>query len=162
MNIEEIKKEINGIIDKEERGGFIINVLGIVHNPETGKILIGRRENDPYIKQLSWCFPGGMPCYGEDIEECLKKEIWVKTNLWVKVSKIIHSKTYPEKRHFYSTYYYCPVQESEFLEEEQIAVAREKFIEVKWVKPTEVVNYFTTSLHPKVMEFLETLEEFSK
>ncbi|MCX6774860.1 MAG: hypothetical protein NTY99_02090 [DPANN group archaeon] len=33
-----------------KRGAFLVNVLGIVYNPKTKKILIGRRENDPYVK----------------------------------------------------------------------------------------------------------------
>jgi plasmid replication initiation protein len=37
--------------------------------------------------------------------------------------------------------------------------AGEKFVEIKWVKPTEIKKYSTTSVHPKIMEFLENLEK---
>lgn len=134
-----------------DKGRFLVNVLGIVYNPKTKMILIGKRENDPNIKELSWSFPGGRPGYELNLEDYLRSEIKVKTGLEVKVDKIFFAKTYPEKREFLSIYYLCEVSGGS----EQ---AGEKFTEIKWVKPTEVKNYFTTSLSPKVFEFLEGLE----
>ena len=133
------------------RGVFLLNVLAIVYDPETRQILIGRRENDPYLKELSWCFPGGRPAYEQDLEHYLKLEVNKKTGLNTEVEKIIFAKTYPEKREFLSIYYQCRViggQEK----------ADEKFVEIKWIKPTDVQNYFTTSLHPKVLEYLKALD----
>lgn len=133
------------------KGVFLVNVLGIVYNPETRKILIGKRENDPYIKELSWTFPGGRPAYDNDLEYYLKQEIKIKTGIEVEVEKIIFTKTYPENRQFLSIYYLCtPIGGTE--------KAGEKFVEIKWIRPTEVKNYFTTSLHPVLFEYLKTLE----
>jgi len=134
-----------------DRGVFLVNCLGIVYNPKTKKILIGKRENDPYIKELTWCFPGGRPSYEEDLEFYLKHEIKIKTGLDVNVKKIVFAKTYPEKREFLSIYYYCEVAGGE-------EKAGEGFVEIKWVRPTEVKDYFKISLHPKMLEFLESLE----
>ena len=53
----------------------MLNVLGIVYDPETRKILIGRRENDPYLKKLSWTFLGGRPVYDNDLDYYLKQEV---------------------------------------------------------------------------------------
>jgi len=36
-----------------DKGVFIVNVLGVVYDPKTKLILIGHRENDPFIKELS-------------------------------------------------------------------------------------------------------------
>ena len=129
----------------------MLNVLGIVYNPKTKQLLIGKRENDPYIKELSWIFPGGRPDYKEDLEFYLKHQIKIKTGLDVNVRKIVFAKTYPEKREFLSIYYLCDVIGGE-------EKAGEKFVEIKWVKPTDVKKYFTTSLHPKLLEYLKTLE----
>lgn len=103
------------------------------------------------IKELSWCFPGGRPAYKEDLEFYLKHEIKIKTGLDVNIKKVIFAKTYPEKREFISIYYYCEVSGGK-------EKAGEQFVEIKWVKPTEVQKYFTTSLHPKLLEYLKTLE----
>lgn len=137
--------------NKFDKGVFLVNCLGIVYNPETKKILIGRRESDPHIKKLTWCFPGGRPGYEKDIEYYLKAEIERKTGLKVGDGKIVFAKTYPEKREFLSIYYFVTSNSSG-------AEAKEKFVEVRWIKPSEVTKYFTTSLHPKVLEFLKDLE----
>ena len=134
-----------------DRGIFLVNVLGIVYNPKTRQILIGKREKDPYIKELSWVFPGGRPVYKEDLEFYLKREIKKKTGLTVSVKKVVFAKTYPEKREFLSIYYLCEVVGGE-------EKAGEKFVKIKWVKPTDVQKYFATSLHPKLLEYLKTLE----
>ena len=133
-----------------DRGVFLLNVLGIVYNPKTRKILIGRRESDPHIKELSWCFPGGRPAYEKDLEFYLKNEIKKKTGLEVDVKSVIFAKTYPENRKFLSIYYYCETVGGK-------EKAGEKFTEIKWIKPNEVQKYFTTSIHPKLLEYLKTL-----
>jgi ADP-ribose pyrophosphatase YjhB (NUDIX family) len=135
-----------------ERGIFLLNVLGIVYNPKTKKILIGRRENDSFLKELTWCFPGGRPGYEEDLEYYLKLEIQKKTNLDAKVKEIVFAKTYPEKREFLSIYYLCEASGGE-------EKACEKFFEVKWVYPKEVTEHFTTSLHPKLLAYLESMNK---
>ena len=139
--------------DNFDKGVFLVNVLGIVYNPKTKKILIGRREDDLYIKKLSWCFPGGRPAYENDLEYYLKHEIKIKTGLDVDVKKMIFVRALPEKKEFLLIYYYCEVVGGE-------EKAGEKFLEIKWVKPTEVQEYFitSTSLDPKISGFLESLE----
>ena len=81
-----------------DRGVFLVNLLGIVYDPKTRMILIGKRESDTYIRQLSWSFPGGRPAYEKDLEEYLKLEIKKKTNLDAEVKEVIFAKSYPEKR----------------------------------------------------------------
>ena len=133
-----------------KRGIFFVNVLGIIFNSETKKVLIGKRNDDPFFEELSWCFPGGRPEYLEDLDYYLKLEVKKKTNLDVDVEKIIFAKTYPENREFLSIYYKCKIVGGE-------EKAGEKFAEIKWVGVDELENYFTTSLHLKLKEYLKTL-----
>lgn len=133
-----------------DRGVFLVNCLAIVFNPKTGKILIGRRENDPYIEKLTWCFPGGRPGCKKDLEYYLKLEVNRKTGLNIKIKDIIFAKTYPENRQFLSIYYLAEVVSGK-------EKAGEKFKEIKWVKPKEIKKYFTTSLHPKLYRILNNL-----
>ncbi|MDD5254054.1 MAG: NUDIX domain-containing protein [Candidatus Nanoarchaeia archaeon] len=132
------------------RGVFLLNVLGIVYNPKTQQILIGKREKDPYVKELSWTFPGGRPAYKKDLEFYLKHEIKIKTGLDVEVKKIVFARTAPENKEFLLIYYYCEVIGGK-------EKAGEKFVKIKWIKPTDIQKYFTTSLHPKLLKFLKTL-----
>jgi len=129
---------------------FKVIVLGIVFNPETKKILIGRRENDSYIKELGWCFPGGDVNVGDEPEETLKNEIKNKTGLEVENLGAVFSKVYPEKKDFLAIYYLCEVIGGE-------EKAGDKFKEIKWVNPEELEKYFTTSFHPKLKEYIMNL-----
>jgi len=129
---------------------FKVIVLGIVFNPETKKILIGRRENDSYIKELGWCFPGGDVNVGYEPEETLKNEIKNKTGLEVGSLGAVFSKVYPEKKDFLAIYYLCEVIGGK-------EKAGDKFRETKWVNPEELEKYFTTSFHPKLKEYIMNL-----
>ena len=133
-----------------DRGVFLVNVLGIIYNPETKKILIGKRNDDPFLKELSWGFPGGRPAYLEDLEYYLKFEIKKKTNLDAEIKELIFAKTYPENREFLSIYYRCDIVGGE-------EKAGEFFVEIKWVAVDELQNYFTTSLHPTLLKYLKNL-----
>lgn len=130
---------------------FNVIALGIIYSPKTGKILVGRREKDPYIKELSWCFPGGQLEPSESPEECVKREIKEETGLDADVKKIIFARTSPAKKEFVLLYYYCETAGGKERPEDSL-------VELKWIKPTEVKKYFTPPAHPKVMEFLKTLE----
>lgn len=131
--------------NKFDRGIFILNTLAVIL--KDGKVLIGRRENDPYIRELSWCFPGGRPGYEEDLEYYLQIEVEKKTGLKIKPEKVFFAKTYPENRKFTSIYYLCRVIGG-------VEKPGEKFKEIKWVKPEELKDYFTTSLHPMLYQII--------
>ena len=132
---------------KFSKGVFLVNVLGIIYNPKTKLILIGRRVRDPYIKELSWCFPGGRPSYQNDLEFYLKKEIKKKTGFDVNIKQIVFAKTYPEKREFLSIYYLCEVTGGK-------TKAGGGFVELKWVEPEDIEKHFNTSFHPKLKEYI--------
>jgi len=134
--------------NKFDRGVFLLNVLAIIF--KDGKVLIGRRENDPYIKELSWCFPGGRPGYEEDLEYYLQVEVERKTGLKIELEEVLFAKTYPEKRQFLAIYYLCRVVGGE-------ERPGEKLKEIKWVKPEELKTYFTTSLHSRLYQIILSL-----
>ncbi len=134
-----------------DKGVFLVNVLGIIFDSKTRKILIGRREKDPFMPKLTWCFPGGRPNYGEDLEHYLKLEIKEKTGVEVESLGVIFAKTYPEKREFISIYYLCELTGGK-------EKAQGSFKEIKWVKPTDLEKHFTTSFHPKLKEYILNLK----
>ncbi len=135
----------------KEMNDFKVIVLGIIYDPKRKKILLGRRENDPYISKLSWVFPGGRLNYKEDIEAALKTRIKEKTGLKVESLGSIFSKSYPEKKDFISIYFLC-----------EVLKGKEKplggFSELKWVSPEHVQKHFTTSFHPHLKEYILNLK----
>ncbi len=139
-------------LDKLEKGTFLVTLQAIIYNPKTKKILIGKRENDPHVPQLSWSFIGGRAHYDE-LEKSVKKIVKEKVGLDVEVGKVIHAKTYPEHRKIISIYFTTTYQSGE------PELKSQYFVELKWIKPTEIKKYFTTSIHPEVYKFMKTLEK---
>ena len=129
-------------------GQFLVTLQAIVYNTKTKKILIGLRKDDPNIEQLSWTFIGGR-AENEELEESLKNTVKDKTGLDVDIKQIVHAKTYPENRKIISIYF-CTESETEETD-------NKGFEELKWIDPKEVQKYFTTSIHPKVLDFLEKM-----
>jgi hypothetical protein len=83
----------------------------------------------------------------------LQYEIKENTGINVDVKQIVFAKTYPEKREFLSIYYHC-----EPTTPGQKELTDGNLKELKWVKPTDVGKYFTTSIHTTILEYLKTLE----
>ena len=134
-----------------DKGIFLVNVLGIVYDKKSKKILIGKRENDPFTKELAWCFPGGRPAYGKSLEEALNDEVRKKASVEIRVKKIVYARPFPEKKEFLLVYYYCEFKKG-------TAKAGDKITELKWVRPSEVKKYFTTSIADEVLDFLQKLK----
>jgi len=134
----------------EEFDKFNVIILGIIFDPKEKKILIGRRENDPHIQELTWCFPGGRAVQGEDVDKTLKRNIKAKTGYDIKNLGTFFSKTYPEKDDLIAIYFLTQIFEGE-------AQPGDDIVELKWVHPKELENYFTTSYHKKLKEFLLNL-----
>jgi len=134
----------------KEKPKFEVVVLGIVFDPKKKKILVGRRENDPYIKELSWCFPGGRLILGEDVDQTLKRKMKLKTGYTIKNLGAIFSRTYPEKRDLVSIYFLTEVFEGEEQPGDDI-------VELKWISPKEIEKYFKIPMHRKLREFLNDL-----
>jgi len=134
-----------------DKGTFLVNVIGIVFDTKTKKILIGNRKNDPYMPELSWCFPGDIASYEEDLDYYIKEEVKKKTNLDTEPIGVIFAKTYPENRKIMSIYYLCGIIGGE-------EKAGDMFSEIKWVNPEELEDHFTTSFHPKLKEYILNLK----
>src|SRR3989304_6743652 len=93
---------------REERiNNFQVVVIGIIFDPKERKVLIGRRENDPYFPQVSWTFPGGRLADDGEINKTLKERIKAQTGLNVKNLGAVFAKTYEERRDMMAVYFLC-------------------------------------------------------
>ena len=137
-------------MEETGKAPFHVILLGVIFDPAKRKILIGKRENDPLIPKLSWCFPGGKLDYGKDVSEVLKQKIKEKTGYEVKNLGTIFSKVYPEKEDLLGIYFLCEV----FKGKEK---SGDDFKELKWVAPEEVEKHFTTSFHSVLKEYIMNL-----
>ncbi|MCX6749739.1 MAG: NUDIX domain-containing protein [Candidatus Pacearchaeota archaeon] len=134
---------------KEEKGinDFQVIVLGIIFNPKERKILVGKRENDPYFPKLKWTFPGGRLTPDGEINKSLKERIKAQTGLDVKNLGAVFSKTYEEKRNLLAIYFLCEAVKGK-------PKAGEKLKTLKWVRAVELEKLFATSFHPRLREYL--------
>lgn len=134
----------------KEMNKFNVVVVGIIYNPKEKKILIGRRENDPHIKELEWCFPGGRLSHGEEVDKTLKKHIKEKTGYDVKNLGSIFTKIENSKKDLVITYFLTEVFKGEEKPGKNIS-------ELKWVSPKELEKIFKTSFNSRLKEYLINL-----
>jgi len=134
-----------------EENNFEIVLLGVIFDPATRKILIGRRENDPHAPNLKWCFPAGRLKHGGSVDKVLKQKIKLKTGYDVKNLGTIFVNTSPEKPNLFLIYFLCEV----FKGEEQ---AGDDLVEVKWISPDELEDYRKRPLNTRLKEYIMSLK----
>lgn len=126
-------------------------VLGIIFDPKKRKILIGKRENDPYVPELIWTPPGGSTIPGKDLENSLKIKIKEQTGFEIENLGNIFAMIPEEKKEFILLLYLC-----------EVISGKEKvggnLKEIKWVEPEELDNYFTIAYHPYLKEYILNLK----
>jgi len=144
------EKEIN--LKKLKKGVFLAVILGIIFDTKKRKILMGRRVNDPYISNLTWSFPGGVPNYGEDLEKFVERKIREKTNLKVKSLGCVFARELKEKNKILLLYYLCEVVSGK-------ERPRDDLVELKWVEPKDLEKYFTTSFDPRLKEYILNIKK---
>jgi len=157
QSLSQLLKMYYDLSSKQKQKNHIIG-LGIIINK--GKVLIGKRKGlDPYVKHLSWVFPGGM-MHSLNFEKELIVYIKHETGFTVKVERIVHARIHPDnindKVKIIALYFHCSIVSGK-----QKAGGYKKFvplIKLKWVQPTAVVRYFTTSTADEVMNFLKRIE----
>lgn len=124
---------------------------------KTGKVLIGARaEKDKWVENLSWVFPGGRND-SLDFEKGLRNKVKETTNLDVKVNTIVSSRVHPgsgfKDVQIVALYFYCSVKSKKGIK------PGGELSKLKWVKPTHVFKYFTTSTSDDVTKFLISIEK---
>jgi len=131
----------------EEKEKFEVLIVGIIFDPKTKKILIGREEKAQNLPGITWFFPGESATQKEDVDKTLKRTLKSQTGYDVKNLGAIFSKIYPERKDLLAVYFLTQVFDGEEKPGEDI-------VELKWVSPKELRNYFTTSFHKKLEEYL--------
>lgn len=133
-----------------ELDNFEVVLLGVIFDPATRKILLGRRENDP-ISNLTWCFPAGRLKHGGSVDKVLKQKIKLKTGYDVKNLGTIFVNTSYDKPNLFLIYFLCEV----FKGKEQ---AGDDLVEVKWISPDELENYTKRTLNSRLKEYIMSLK----
>lgn len=107
--------------------------VGIIVDPERGKLLIARRPEDAMLGGL-WEFPGGKQKKGEQITETVKRELdeelGVEVSVFEKLTELKHAYS-----HFKITMhaYWCRIEKG--------TPKPKSSSELKWVSPSELEQY---------------------
>jgi len=131
----------------EEKEKFEVLIIGIIFDPKEKKILIGREAEAKNLPGITWFFPGESATQNEDVDKTLKRTLKDQTGYDVKNLGAIFSKIYPERKDLLAVYFLTQAFDGEEKPGKDI-------LELKWVSPKELENYFTTSFHKKLKEYL--------
>lgn len=134
-----------------------VMVIGLAIIEKNGKILIGQRvAKDPWVENLSWVFPGGKMDtlhFGNELKKIVKSE----TGLDVDVKTLVTSRIHPDSGfkniQIIALYFYCQANPN------AKEIAGKTLKKLKWVKPSDVFKYFTTSVSDETTKFLMMLEK---
>lgn len=138
---------------KKAMDNFSVVLLGVIFDPKKREILIGRRENDPFVQDLTWVFPGGRLDHKEkDLDKVLKSTIKRQTGYDVKNLGTIFSKKWEKGPNMVLIYFLCEVFKGKG------KANGTDLKEIKWVKPEELQKYFTTPFHPRLKEYIINLK----
>jgi 8-oxo-dGTP diphosphatase len=125
-------------------------VLALIE--KDGEFLLIDRRN-PHLK-LTWAFPGGIMEEGEEEEVAAVREAREEVGLDVEVVKKLSERKHPNT-FVQLSYFHCQLkdknQEPKILETEEIK-------DIKWVKASEAIDYFTSDVDPNIKKFLESFK----
>jgi len=150
-DVNKILKLYYQLIASDKKESIVIG-LGII--AKNGQVLIGqRREKDPFVKELSWVFPGGK-FESLDFEKEVIATIKSETGFDVYINQLVHARLIPDspgkKVKIIALYYHCtPVSGKE--------EPGRDLKKLKWVPAMKIFHYFTTSTADEVVSFLGTL-----
>jgi len=130
---------------------FEIVMLGVIFDPAKRKILLGRRENDPHMPNLEWCFPAGRLPIGGSVDKILKQKIKLKTGYDVKNLGTIFVNTHPDKPDLFLVYFLCEVFKGK-------AKAGDDLVELKWLSPDKLEDYRKRPLNSRLKEYILSLK----
>lgn len=128
--------------------------MGIVQRD--GYILIGKlRKENPLIPRLKWTFPIVEINEGESPRTALKNLFNNNLGLKVSIEKFL-LKYVPSENTRVEQYYY------ELKGASGNIISSKDYSEFCWIKPTQVLKFFKTSISKELMDYLRTLEKTGK
>ncbi|HOF44080.1 MAG TPA: NUDIX hydrolase [Candidatus Pacearchaeota archaeon] len=126
-----------------------VGVPVIIQNSK-GEILLGKRNMNMPTYPGFWGLPGGMPEYGEKIENTAIREVKEELDIDIKIikkSKNVYENLPDKKCRFHSVDvpFYGKIVKG-------IAKPKDETKEVKWFKPSEIRNMELAYTHKEVLK----------
>jgi mutator protein MutT len=131
-----MKQSIIKLVSNLIKQRFVYVGVPVIIQNSKREILLEKRDNKVLSYPNTWCLPGGMMDYGEDIETTVKREVKEELGVDVKVirksSKIYENIPNKDNRfHSVDIPFYAKIING-------TPKAKDETSEVKWFKPSEI------------------------
>ncbi|MBW3015486.1 NUDIX hydrolase [Candidatus Woesearchaeota archaeon] len=120
-------------------------VAALCVKEETGKILVLKRNNEPF--KGKWCLPGGHVDPGEDIEKALERELKEETNLDIKEKRFLKQ----EKENFRDIKWEAILYIFRCKIEGEVKLNHEHE-DFRWIGKSDLDNFEFAFNHKKIIE----------
>jgi len=138
-------------MEETSNSQFLVTAASIIFDPKERKILVARKNGDPELPNLTWCFPGTELPHGVDMQKHLFEKIKEKTGYEIKNLGTIFAKVYPENPSLAGIYFLCEITAGELNK-------GPFYEELRWVAPEDLEKLFTTSFHSRLKEYIMNLK----
>ncbi|MEK6833618.1 MAG: NUDIX domain-containing protein [Nanoarchaeota archaeon] len=124
---------------------FKVKIIGILFNPSTRRVLVGKNKGD---KNLS--FLEGDLKYNEELDVGLKRTAREKTGYIIHNLGAIYAKNKLKDKESLQIYFLCEATEGREKSGKKVA-------ELRWVKPNEVERMINEKLPTRLREYILNL-----
>jgi len=129
-----------------EEQKFIIKIVGIIFDPKTRKILVGRNE-----EETKYSFLEGELNYEEELDAFLKRTITEKTGYIAHNLGAVYAENKLSRKDKVKIHFLCEATEGEEKPGQNVE-------ELLWVKPSEVEEKLEVKLPSRLLEYILNLE----
>lgn len=129
-----------------EETNFYVKVVGIIFDPTTRRILVGKDNGDKMYSFLE-----GDLSNSEELDKCLKRTIKEKTGFTAHNLGAIYAENMLHDPQKIKLHFLCEVREGQ----EKLGEGVEEII---WVKPSEVEEKIGVKLPSRLHEYVTNLE----
>jgi len=136
-------------VDREYPSRPIVGVGVLVKRGD--RVLLVRRRFDP--GRGKWSIPGGLVELGETVRDAALREVYEETGLNVKLDRLLSVVDYIERsRDGRVRFHYVLVDFLAYVEGSEKVKPSDEFLEVRWVKASEVRRYDITDSLRKLLD----------
>ncbi|MCR4327373.1 MAG: NUDIX domain-containing protein [Nanoarchaeota archaeon] len=129
-----------------EKNMFKVKIVGIIFDPKTRKILVGKSKEDKVYSFLE-----GALSQEEELDNELKKITKEKTGYIVHNLGSIYAENYLEDKEKLKLYFLCEATEGEEKRGKEVK-------ELQWIKPSEAEEKLNVKFPTRLREFILGLE----
>jgi ADP-ribose pyrophosphatase YjhB (NUDIX family) len=144
------------VLGQDQEKMIIVGLAVIIHKDKV--LIVQRTEKDKLVNNLEWAFPGGRLFTFDarsELQGSLKRSIGIEATVKFPISARVVPESAHKVRHVVALYFATEITNP------VIKLEDTKYKAYRWVKPTDVFKYFTTSTSDEISNYLSRLESSS-